>query len=258
MINDHISSFIGVICKTAVEKVAEKAQEEFNKQVFEKCAALRHQAEKQLLDEEKGIALEQKCLDTAGVQVDEDAESQKTNYTDQCISTLKNASQGSWSEVNRMVQEFMENNTFGSDLNSLIGEHLSQELSDLEEEATKEEPEAGAGAGDEKTEEPTEEPSETSSENETEKPSATSSEKTTEKPSATSSEKPTEEPERLFNSAVHIPRTVGAGYAAFTCLFGGAFAAAVGLVVVLRRGVRGSRDAGHDSLIDEESEVADA
>lgn len=221
----QVTNFKESLCKTACETLAKNAQEKYDALAIDKCKELREFAHEHVMNKAKSDALEEKCLNNAGASMNDEVDAQQANYTQQCIDTLSNDG-GGMSGLKDKIQELLSNSGWEGDLDSTLDANLADNIEELKGEVPKVEGESSEDAGEEEGE---------------------------------------EEGEgrlRLFASGAHIPGTATTGYAALSCLLGGALAATVGLAVMMRRRAAGSlREPGHESLVDteaaEESENAE-
>jgi len=226
----QLNNLAAVACKHLVEQGIEKVSDGFQDQVSQKCQELKDGAMKQGLSDEKATQLHDKCLDAAGMRITEDAEEQNTNYTEQCVHALKNATSGHMGQLNSLVEEFMKNLNMTQELHGMIQGHVTDTLKDVGDLYNITLPADLLGAEEEVEKE--------------------------EKKNETKDEK---KDSRLFDGSISsIGR--GGGSSVLACFFGGALVAAVGLVAVLRRGPSSDalRKDNHEMLIAEDSEPAEA
>lgn len=244
-----------VACKHLVEQGIEKVAEGVGDHINQTCHELKDVAMKQGLNDEKATQLHDKCLDAAGMRVTEDAEEQNTNYTEQCIHAIKNATSGQMSQLNSLVEEVMKNLNMTTELHGMIQGHVTDTLKDLGKQynitlpadllGAEEKVEQDAGNEEKKDEEKDEKKEEGEEEDEKKDPAPAPA--------------PAPAHSRLFDGSIStIGR--GAGSSVLACFFGGALVAAVGLVAMLRRRPSSAalRKDDHEVLIAEDSEPAEA
>ena len=230
----QLNNLAAAACKHLVEQGIEKVAGGFQDQVSQKCQELKDGAMKQGLSDEKATQLHDKCLDAAGMRVTEDAEEQNTNYTEQCVHALKNATSGHMGQLNSLVKEFMKNLNMTQELHGMIQGHVTDTLKDVGDLYNITLPADLLGA-----------------EEEVEKDAGKEENK-----NKTNDE---QKDSRLFDGSISsIGR--GGGSSVLACFFGGALVAAVGLVAVLRRRPSSAalRKDNHEMLIAEDSEPAEA
>lgn len=242
-VKETIHGYVQSTCKVLIEDIKVKAEEKYLQFVAEQCKALRDQAHEQLLNVNRSDDLEKKCLDKAGAMVADDSEAQETNYTQQCVAKLSNATDEGWSGLQKLVLDLSEEDNWKPHLDSLLNSDVMKNLDDFAKENGLNMTKIGGGgsSGSQTADEET-----VTSKPTTDAKEVDDGKNSTGKKSAA----------RLFDSSVNIPRPVGVHGVAVVGLIGVSMMVAFGVAVRLRQGMRHRSELDH--LVGEGSEPEDA
>lgn len=263
-----LDSMIATICANNIRTIAQGAEQQYQKMAFSKCQALKDKA-LETLNEEKANDIHQRCLDSAGVSIEEEESVIEENYTDQCVKRLGNVSD--FSSTTQAVKDWINSVNLSAVFADDFKLQIDLKLTDLQKEL---EDEIASGPGDKPGEQDNKTTGDTPENDdtaETTKEHSTTEEPAEERPAVRTTVEPetassthastdndTAKSTRLFDSRIQMHISPGAGNVAVSLVAAGAFVGMLWLVVLRRRVGSTSWDPVLDELVDAESDIADA